>query len=94
MLNHIFTSVGVTNLETDTRGRDNLSGFRVLLHDFDFSFESGIVNEIAIGHAISINTHIKCRHKLFAFKSFGLLYSVNTVRQPFGSFGISIHIGN
>ena len=94
VLNHIFTSVGVTNLETDTRSRDNLSGFRVLLHDFNFSFKGGIVNEVTIGFAILIDSHVKCRHKLFAFKSFGLLYSVYTIRQPFGSFGIAIHIGH
>ena len=92
MLNHIFTSVGVANLETDTGGRDNLASFRILFHDFNFSFKGGVVNEVAIGFAIFTDIHIKCRHKLFTFKSFGLLDGVNTIRQPIGSFSKAIRI--
>ena len=93
MLDNVFARIGVTNLKANTGGRNNLSGFFVLLNNFDFRLKCSVVNQITIGLAILIDVNVKGRHKLFAFKSFNLLYNIHAVRKIVGSFGKSVFIG-
>ena len=93
MLNYIFTRIGVTNLKANTGGRNNLTGFFVLLNDFNFRLKGSIINQITIGFAILIDIDIKSRHKFFSFKSLNLFYNIHTVREIIGSFSKTVFIG-
>ena len=92
MLNYIFACVGVANLKANAGCRDNFACFGILFHDFDFSFKGCIVDKVTVCFAVLIDADIEGSHKLFAFKTFGLLYSIYTVRQPVGSFSEAVFI--
>ena len=93
MLDDIFACVRISDLEPYACGRDNLTGFRVLFHDFDQGFKCGIVDKIAIDLVVFTYKHIKGRHQLPAVPAFGLFYRVYSVWEQF-RLGEAIRITN
>ena len=91
MLHDIFARIGVAHLKANTRRRDDLAGFRVLLDDLNKCFVRGIVDEKAINLAVLADIDIEGFKQLFAFPALCLTHGVFAVRQILG-FGKAILI--
>ena len=74
-------AVRVINLEARTGVRNSLSGFCVLLHDFDEAVKGCIVDKVAISRPILRNEHIKVGHQFAAFPAGNLMDGVDAVRH-------------
>ena len=83
MLDDIFACVRISDLEPYACGGDNLTGFRILFHDFDQGFKCGIVDKITINLVVFTYKHIKGRQQLLAVPAFGLFYRVYSVWEQF-----------
>ena len=77
-------AVRVINLEARTGVRNSLSGFCVLLHDFDEAVKGCIVDKVAISRPILRNEHIKVGHLLAALPAGYLMDGVDAVRHILG----------
>ena len=77
-------AVRVINLEARTGVRNSLSGFCVLLHDFDEAVKGCIVDKVAISRPILRNEHIKVGHQFAAFPAGNLMDGVDAVRHILG----------
>ena len=77
-------AVRVINLEARTGVRNSLSGFCVLLHDFDEAVKGCIVDKVAISRPILRDEHIKVGHQFAAFPAGYLMDGVDAVRHIFG----------
>ena len=93
VLHDIFAGIGVAHLEADTRRRDDLAGFRVLLDDLYKCFVRGIVDEEAINLAVLADIDIEGFKQFFAFPALCLTHGVFAVRQILG-FGKAILIAH
>ena len=91
VLHDIFAGIGVAHLEADTRRRDDLAGFRVLLDDLYKCFVRGIVDEEAINLAVLADIDIEGSKQFFAFPALCLTHGVFAVRQILG-FGKAVFI--
>ena len=91
VLHDIFAGIGVAHLEADTRRRDDLAGFRVLLDDLYKCFVRGIVDEEAINLAVLADIDIEGFKQFFAFPALCLTHGVFAVRQILG-FGKAVLI--
>ena len=77
-------AVRVINLKSRTGVRNGLSGFCVLLHDFDEAVKGCVVDKVAISRPILRNEHIKVRHLLAALPAGYLMDGVDAVRHILG----------
>ena len=74
----------VINLEARTGVRNSLSGFCVLLHDFDEAVKGCIVDKVAISRPVLRDEHIKVGHQLAALPPGYLMDGVDAVRHILG----------
>ena len=77
-------AVRVINLEARTGVRNSLSGFCVLLHDFDEAVKGCIVDKVAISRPVLRDEHIKVGHQLAALPPGHLMDGVDAVRHILG----------
>ena len=77
-------AVRVINLKSRTGVRNGLSGFCVLLHDFDEAVKGCVVDKVAISRPILRNEHIKVGHQLAALPAGYLMDGVDAVRHILG----------
>ena len=77
-------AIRVINLKSRTGVRNGLSGFCVLLHDFDEAVKGCIVDKVAISRPVLRDEHIKVGHQLAALPPGHLMDGVNAVRHILG----------
>ena len=84
MLGHPFPGIGIEDFDRGPGQGDDLSGFRVLLLEFQPGSKGGVVQNEIIGLAMLGNEYCKIRRQLLSFRAGGLMDRVFPIGQVLG----------
>ena len=108
MLYHPLAGIGVADLDSGPRKRNNFAGFGVFLLEADEGGKGGVIEDEIIGFFMFGNEHGEIRDKFLPLGAFGLMHHIQAVwkvlrlgktmgignqKIPFGFFGIFIASG-